>query len=265
MTLIGKFFVLINVAISVMMLAVGVGLYMTRSDWTETAPKGNAPPGLIYTRKKALDAAKEKVDPARLTLSRYTAGLNVANKMRFAAQAQYGKHLDAVLHVSKDVPPILPSEVDTKGGLPVVNADGTLTMVAAKEREGGPLYSIEFYTTKLEGVTGLWNQYIEKRKEFDKVTQEDIDEASKLAVSWMGRKKGLLEIITEEQLKEEGLRDEILTIAPPLELKSGSKLAVSPKQVEAAILEARLKRLDKQVADLEKTLERLKKLDGAAP
>jgi hypothetical protein len=261
MTFLGKFFVMINVAISVMMVAVGVGLFMTRSDWTETAAKGNAPAGQLVARKEALKDANEKVGPARLTLATNTAALDAANKRRVAAQAFYGQQLKAVLTDATDARPC--SELVMVNGLPKVKADGTMETKVANEREGGPLASIDWYRSKLEGVMGLRQRYLDERVKFEEVTKKDIAEGEKLAGA--GGLKGLLERITDEERKEEGVHEEIQAIAPPLELKSGTKLSVSTKQVEAAILEARLKRLDQQIADLERTLERLKKLDGKAP
>jgi hypothetical protein len=263
MTFIGKFFVLINVAISVVMVGVGVGLFMTRSDWTEAAAKGTSPEGQLVARKAALKEAEELIAPARRTLVKNTEALDAANKKRATAQAEYGKSLKAIITDATDANPSLQVKIDKASGLPVVKPDGTLEMEPAKEREGGPLASIAWYRNKLEGVMGLYQRYLDERARFVDITKKDIAEAEKLAGA--GGLKGLLERTQDEQNKEEGLREEIQAIAPPLELKSGTKLAVSAKQVDAAILEARLKRLDQQIVELEKTLERLKKLDGAAP
>lgn len=272
MTMIGKFFVMLVVTISLLMMATGIGLYSSRMDWSETpakmgkTEKGSSyvevPAGLLVERKEALKAALETVEPARRGLASNSAALEAARGRRAKAQAFYSTELAMVRTEATEAMPARFVQIDPATGRPRETPEGLLVMQPARDREGDPLGSIAWYQNKLVGITGLRQQYVDELAKFNEVSEKDIAEAQKLGGT--PAMKGLLEKTKAELIKEEGLRDEITAIAPSLELQSGATLAVSPKKVEAKILEARLQRLDQQIAALEKEIERLKKLDGGA-
>lgn len=292
MTFIGKFLVLLNVAISLVLMAVGIGLYSTRLDWSETPAKGTTPPGLILAPQEDYKKANELVLPARKTLAENTAELAAARQKRANAQAFYGKQLNDSRYLSRDEQVKIKQEleklkkemkmggVDARAvlapreevatGLPTVQPDGTLEMKRATDREGQPLGPIEWYELLLnksyqaEDDGGLRKLYLVERGNFDNVTKKDTAKAEELSGPADKKTKGLLDLILAERDKEVDLRDEILAIAPPLKL-SGGEVLVAPKTVEAAILARRIELLNKQIADMEKTAEGLqKKLDGGA-
>src|SRR5262245_59314683 len=63
MTFFGKIFVVVNLTISLLMAAIGMGLYTSSVDWTEKAAKGSQPAGLTAQRKAELKEALDSVGP----------------------------------------------------------------------------------------------------------------------------------------------------------------------------------------------------------
>src|SRR5262245_55446132 len=125
MTFIGKLFVMVNVAVSLMLMVAGLGLYATRVDWTDGPAKGGAAAGVMFTKKAALKDTQETIRPAEVTWSTSYGYLFTQEKNRYANRQFFS---DVLAHNRTkanpaDKVPAWEARLD-KGGLPVLDPAG---------------------------------------------------------------------------------------------------------------------------------------------
>jgi hypothetical protein len=248
MTFLGKLFVMGNVAVSLMLMAAGVGLYSTRTDWTDSPAKGGAPPGEIYLRKAALKEVQEGITPAEVTWSGSYAELFRREQVRYADRRFYSDTLHHVREKAGPAPstPARTAQLD-KGGLAVTDANGRPLLDDARDRAGGPLYSLAYYAGELSRKR---DENLAELKHFKEEVEKDIALTEEL--TGKDGKRGLRDLIQDEKVKREGLE---------LEASQTRPLFVNTK-VEDAIAQRRLDLLDEQIRALKAQVEKLEKLDG---
>src|SRR3954464_4114030 len=94
MTFIGKLFLMLNVALSLAMMAAGMGLYATRTDWTEAPAKAGAPPGVLVRKKAELKDAMDAIPPAENSFKKALGDLETLERQRHVDREFYSKWLE---------------------------------------------------------------------------------------------------------------------------------------------------------------------------
>lgn len=256
MTFIGKAFVMVNLAISVMMMAVATGLFMTGIDRTEKAAKPGEPAGLTAQRKTELKELQSMIPPVENGWRQAHTDLLTREGYRVADQKWFQKELEHVrFHAKVDDKVNNPARTIelNENAQPVLDVDNPdLEMkrrpkrVAAVDRRNNPLSSIAFYTSELKKAQ---EKNVGVLAKLDKAFQEDI-RLTNLLVPPIG--KGLRDRSVDERLKREGIN---------FEYDAVDRFFVKTR-VESAILRDRIGAMDDQIKGLRRTLARLKSLDA---
>jgi len=247
MTFIGKLFVMLNVAISLMMLTAAVGLFSTRTDWSDQSAKQGAPAGEMVRRKAAIKELQDTITPAEGTWRTAYGDLFKQETVRYDSRKFFSDKLD---HNRSKATPDLPawtSKLD-KGGLPEADANGRPILVAANDRNATALVALTTYGVQL---TAQQAKTAAALKDLDEEAKKDIKLTNELAGEG-GGKKGLRDEIREEKIKREGIIEEVTQTRP----------LFTNTRVDAAIARRRIELLDEQIADLRKKVKKLKELDG---
>ncbi len=246
MTFIGKLFVMVNVAVSLMLMVAGLGLFATRVDWTDAPAKGGAPAGVMSAKKAALKDVTETIRPAEATWSASYGELFVQEKNR-ATNRQFFSDRLADVRGDPDTGR-QPQMAVLNAGLPVLDAIGQPKLAPATNRQGEPgLKSLKFY----EGE--LVKKHAENEAELKRFNAEVTKDIA-LTDELIGKdgKKGLRDLINDEKVKREGLEAEIEQTGP---------LFINAK-VEAAVSQRRIDLLDEQIKSLKERVRSLEKLDA---
>jgi hypothetical protein len=247
MTFIGKLFLMLNLMLSLALMAGGTALYATRVDWTDAPAKGGAPPGVMTRKKEALKEAMATIYPAENSFKIAGAELSKLEGQRHKDREFYSAELEHVRDKATGANPVRAPVIDGKSGLPKLDKDGRPLVAAVDERQGGKkLVSLAIYSRnislKQKENAGL---QAELKKKFD----EDAKETEKLTGTAMTR--GLRQHILDEGIKQFGIQDEMDATRP---------LFINTR-VEAAIIRERIAYVDRQIEGLKRTVEKLKKLD----
>ncbi|MGL4551267.1 MAG: hypothetical protein ACRC33_08765 [Gemmataceae bacterium] len=249
MTFIGKIFVMLNLVISLMMAAFGVGLYTSNVDWTERAAKGTEPAGLTAQRKAALKEAESAVPAVEAGWKDANEALMVREEMRQADQKWYTGELVHVRSKATEADPARDLDIPPDGNLRSDPRTRRPVMLPAKDRTGkNVLKSIAAYDGELK-VVQADNET--RLSQLGKEFEGDIVLTNRLTPP-KGEKRGLRDRITDERVKRQGITDETESVE-----HLGAKAAV-----EAAVVGERIEMLDEQLASLRRTLSRLKGMDA---
>lgn len=249
MTFIGKLFVMLNLVISLMMAAFGVGLFTSGIDWTEKAAKGSDPAGLTAQRKAALKEVTDAIAPVEAGWRDANEALLVREEMRQSDQKWYTEELVHVRSRATDTDPARDIEVQDNG---VPKADPKTPRrplrIPAEDRAKKPLLSIAAYDGLLKKSQAENETHLDQlAKEFD----ADILLTNRLTAP-KGEKIGLRDKLVLERIKRLGIIEETESVE-----HLGTKAVV-----EAAVIGERISMLDDQIASLRRTLIRLKGMDG---
>lgn len=244
MTFLGKLFVMVNVALSLAMLAAGAGLYATRIDWTESAAKGGAPPGMTARKKAELKDAMDAIFPAENTFRTATTELETLEGRRHKHRTFYSTELAWARSGGTPAAPIRAPVINSKTGLPEVDADERVKTAPAAN-----LGSIAYYAGPIET---LLKQQAAGQAALKGLFEADTRETEKLTGTPGNR--GLRQHLIDEIDKRAGIQD-LIDATRPLYINT---------LAEAAIVNERIAFLDNEIKKLEETLARLKKLDGGS-
>ncbi len=257
MTLLGKFLVFVNLALSFMMLAWAAALYTNRIDWSNTAAKGDQPEGQLVARAKRVAEATASVNLANFRWREALQGndgkdkrpardgLLAWEKRRVEDRKWYEGVLKAAIALDDKGEKVVIKRVATKDGRPVPDAANANrpTLVDAERRKlleeprGQPLYCYDYYVKELDRLT----TEIEKAEaEQQKWTKEE-EALTDLAIG----PKGLRQRIVDEQVKGK-LVDEELKDVEDRETNS---------RVETELLLERRAQMERRIEELNKAKE----------
>lgn len=176
MTLFGKLLVFLNLGLSVMLAALGLGFYTNRLDWTMSPAKDGMPPGELKQRQDALRVQWAKVPPAANIWRMNLASLQIAERgvspdgsgSRSKQREWYAAELEALR--TGDAP--LQAVVVNQGTVAMdPNSPGRPQLAPARDKFGNPLRSMKYYLEEekkqLESLTAL-------DAALQKAVQEDI-------------------------------------------------------------------------------------------
>jgi hypothetical protein len=181
MTFLGKAFVMINVAISLLMAFVALGLYFNGTDWGYDVAEPGKQGGLIEMKKKEIAEVQQGLGPSENAWKAARPTLWKAEEERREARAEYVKQLQynlakatktdgakaVVMEEKKDpkLGPIkVPERVPGKRHLP--------KMEVAKSDDGDPLSSRAYYRAELQKVNQLNHDL---RRQFEQASKKDED------------------------------------------------------------------------------------------
>lgn len=231
MTFIGKLFVLVNLAMSLMLATLAFIAYSAGIDWSNNAAKAGQDPGKIVPRKSQMDdLLKAQLPLAEQNWRSARKDLWEREDVRRTDREWYAKQLREV--------------EEGKGPLQVVvrNKDGMadpgkgeLPLVDAEEVAGTPLQPRKEYVKRIENDRAenvkIRADLEEKVKEDTKLTNELVGE---------GKKKGLRREVTEEREKRLGVVAE-QGIVESLQINSA---------VDSELVLKRLESIDERVREL---------------
>jgi len=248
MTFFGKIFVVLNLTISLLMAAIGMGLYTSGIDWTEKAAKGSQPAGLTAQRKAEL---KEATDASDTVLKGYDAANEdvmkreedrQADQQWFAAELEHNRLRADGANPARDI-------LIQDNGIPQIDPKTRRPVrVAAKDSKGNPLLAVARYDALLRTAQAQNETLL---TQLSSAFNEDI-KLTNLLVPPKGTKGGLRDRITDERLKRQGIADETEAV----------EHLAAKAAVEAAVIGERIEMLDEQIVSLRRAFSRLKGMDG---
>jgi hypothetical protein len=249
MTLFGKIFVVLNLTISLLMAAIGVGLYTSGIDWTEKSAKASQPAGLTAQRKAELKEAMDSVGPVEKGYDDANEELMKREEDRQADQKWFAAELK---HNRFDAGPGNPArDIDLQdNGIP--KADPKVPRrplrVPIKDRKGQDLFAVAKYDALLKTAQTTNEGHL---MDLASVFNEDV-KLTVLLVPAKAAKGGLRARTEDERIKRQGIKDETEAV----------EHLATKAAVEAAVIGERIEMLDEQIAALRRALSRLKGMDG---
>jgi hypothetical protein len=269
MTLLGKIFVMFNLAVSFMMAVAAFGLYATNLDYdSETRSKTGQPQEparFTAVRKEVEDVLKTKA-PVDGSWRNARNALWRRQEDRLATLAWYDKQINHERNLAR-LPdnPAMMVELRNHLPVPVKPGSGELTMVQALDRDGKTMPSLVVAISQWENAHKDNLVVLEKlRKEMarDKAltqqltgTAEPIDEESKKDkdITPSVWRIGYRQLLVNERVKREGVESEINSVRP---------LFINT-QVESGLLKQRKESLQERIKELKTYLSRKHKVDVA--
>jgi hypothetical protein len=249
-TTMGKVLVLINVAFSLMMATIALGLYNSNLDYDHSQKDvAGKPPAGVTALKTEIESLQKTSVPA--VQASWSAALSTLLKREEERRA-YRKHYDDQLLLLRGdaTKPAMPVKMVEIGAdhLPVLDAGGFPKLVDAFDRAGQPVMQMTFYTAQLDIV----------RKEqvavLDNLNKQ-IDRYAELTKRLAGAegKRGLRQMLVDE-------RDKRLDVVA--EYNSVRPLFINTA-VESQLVEQRLATMKEQIEQLKAYLRMKHKVDVA--
>jgi hypothetical protein len=233
MTLFGKIFVVLNLTISLLMAAIGVGLYTSGIDWTEKSAKASQPAGLTAQRKAELKEAMDSVGPVEKGYDDANEELMKREEDRQADQKWFARDIDLQENGIPKADPKVPRRP---------------LRVPIKDRKGQDLFAVAKYDALLKTAQTTNEGHL---MDLASVFNEDV-KLTVLLVPAKAAKGGLRARTEDERIKRQGIKDETEAV----------EHLATKAAVEAAVIGERIEMLDEQIAALRRALSRLKGMDG---
>lgn len=229
-TRIGKLFVLLNLALSLVLGGLAFALFVTGIDWSDNAAKAGKPDGETLVQRKQLQkdlaalgykklmTGEAKAEGAAASWEDARAALGAAEARRDAARPFYPERLR---HLLSGATPDRPAqEVELARHLPVIDPKTGAPKMKDIEYNGKALVSRSNLLTDLGSRRGQWlamtgklaSQYLEDAKATDKlVGNRDYDPADPRVarLNLKGADAGLIALIARDREKREGLEEEM--------------------------------------------------------
>jgi len=252
MTFIGKLFVMINLAISLLMAVAAFGLYAGGIDWTDRAAQGSQPAGKMLVLRKEIDEVMVQLPIAETSwLSARTTLLNTED-VRRKGRAEFDKEMarattgkDEVKKLKRGI--TLEEFLDPKNEL--------TRMEDAEDFAAQKLKTREVYDAQLKDHQA---KNIKVREDLEKKVKEDDELTRKLAgdkeTDPDPRIRGLRRQLVEERTKREGIVDE-QGITESIQVNVA---------VESELILKRLVALDERIRELTGYLKKKHSVDEPA-
>jgi hypothetical protein len=248
MTLLGKLFVMLNVATSFIMAVIAFGLYATNLDYdADTRGKGQ-PPAQITALKKQITDVVSTVGAVEGGWRAARGDLLLREDQRRVDQIWYAAEL-AKLHDAPAGVQVSMVALD-KTGLAVLNAAGQPQLVPATDVAGKPLQSESAYRAQLEAARMENRDLLTQLQE---QSNEDIRLTNLLTGTLDPFKKGLRQLIGEEKVKRAGVEEEYRSVRP---------LFINVA-VESELIQKRIDAMHERVTELQAYLLKKHKVDVA--
>jgi hypothetical protein len=244
MTFIGKLFVMINLALSLLMAATAFGLFVSGIDWTDKAGKDGQPGGKLLTLRKDIDEVLARLPVAEKSWKAARADLFAREDLRRTERLWTDAEMAKLTGGKEQV-----YAVETPA--PGANPAARPTMALA-EVFGQPLMTREVYDDRL-ALHQKENTAI--RVDLEKKVKEDEALTRKLAGDKEGdpepRIRGIRRELVEERAKRLGIIDEQgITNSLEINVKVDSQLSAD-----------RLQALDERIQELVRYLKNKHKVD----
>ena len=244
MTFIGKLFVMINLAISLLMAATAFGLYVNGVDWTDKGAKEGQAEGKMLALRKSIDDVIARLPLAENSWKAARADVRTREDIRRTERTWSDAEM-AKLAGGKDVVFMVDSVESAKN-------PAARPVMKAAEFSGQPLMTREVYDERLKDFQ---KQNTTIRENLEKKVKEDETLTRKLAGDKEGdpepRIRGIRREIAEERVKRLGLIDE-QGITKALEVNVA---------VESELILKRLDALDERIQELGRYLKKKHNVD----
>jgi hypothetical protein len=260
MTLLGKILVFVTVALSFMMLAWALGIYLGRIDWSNNKASTERPAGVLVARQQRITDANDVLiqNSARWRQALrgndgkdgrpVRDGLLAWEKRRVDDRQWYAEQLKLAKHTDNgaDGKPVAIKRITlNKEGqtIPDPANAGRPTMAPAERRKdeqgqgGGQLYCYDWYVAELDRLTKALEA---AQLEYQKAVKMDT-ELTEEAIGTKDKPKGLRQRLIDEQEKYRLVLEELKDV--------GDRQTNS--RVDAELLLAREEQLKRRVAELE--------------
>ncbi len=236
MTLLGKTFLLVNLALSLVLATLAFGVYANGIDWSNNAAKAGQPAGRYVAKKAEIDDLLKGIQLTYATWHEANRELLVKEEQRRFDRRWYAGELEKleatgpVLIVAQDKGP--------------ADAAGHPTLVPAMENEleRVPLQTRKAYQDRMAQIRAE-NDRI--RKELEAKVEEDRRLTNELTGDPERKTKGLRRLLTDERTKQEGLIAET-GIEESLRIN---------REVESELILKRLASINERVRELEAFLK----------
>ena len=172
MTFLGKLFVMINLAISLLMAVTAFGLFAGGVDWTDRAAQGSQPAGKMLALRKDIEEVIAQLSIAEKSWLTARATVLSAEDVRRKAHAEFDKEI-AKATLGKDEV----QKVRSGASLDDFLDPNKRVMEAAMDNAGQPLKTREVYDGQLVEYQGK-NKKV--RDDLAKTVKEDEDLTHKL-------------------------------------------------------------------------------------
>ncbi len=192
MTFIGKLFVLVNLALSLILATAAFGVYSSSIDWSDNKGKSGQPDGRLVAVKAEIAELGKLLNQAEADWQEVRNELLQREQARRASRDVYADQLAALYQGKAAVRMVGPD-------LP----DGRLNLVPAEEVPGVPLMPLNVYVDK---VRELREENATLRKEIEAKVKENTELTNQLIGE--GDKKGLRQLLVEEREKNLGILTE---------------------------------------------------------
>lgn len=237
MTLLGKVFVLVNLALSLVMATLAFGVYANGIDWSNNPAKGTQSAGRFVAKKAEIDDLSKGITLSYETWRTANKELLTKEEQRRFDRRWYAAELEK-LYTAKGQVLMVAQE---KGA---ADAAGRPTLVPAVENEveKAPLQGMQVYHERLKQITEERERI---RKELEAKVKEDTELTNQLTGDPERKTKGLRRLLTEERTKQEGLIAET-GIEEALRIN---------REVESELILKRLDSLNERIRELEAFLK----------
>ncbi len=253
MTMFGKILVLLNLALSVMLMIVAIVAYLARMDWSNNPSKDGSPEGELRARVARVTDLWNRIPGSEASWRKSHEGLTVLEvgtvpqhlDGRLANRDWYRTEIQLLLTAGDDMmgKPTVMREVALDDKFQLVPDDansGRPKMVPAKDRFGKDLLSLAAYD-KVE--KGFFDALDMQLKKLDALVKEDTKLTEMLLDDYPVKgAKGLHTRLKEERVRGEEVKNELELVRRPL----------INTYVEAELLLKRKRQMEDRLEELKK-------------
>lgn len=247
MTFIGKLFVMLNLALSLVMGTIAFGVYAGGLDFSSNPAKGSQPPGLLVAK---INDIKEQQTQQPIVEGSWRGGrteLFTREDTRRDDSVWYGEELRKLKAGGNNEVNVV---VQEKGG--AEPPAGRPRLARAEESAGNALRVAPYYAAQLET---LRKENEDLRTQLETRVKEDTTLTNQLAGELEKKLRGLRQQLAEERVKKGGLIDEQGIV-------NGMKVNAT---VESELIFKRLETLQERIDELTRYLKKKHNVDATAP
>jgi len=261
MTLLGKLFVMLNLALSLMLGATAFGVFSNGIDFSDTPAKGSMPPGKLAPVKAELDETLKQIPVVEGSWQTARADLLAREDKRRGERDWYAQQLrkvvtekGAIQEVDTNAEKAAEQRREQQRATTGILPQAVLPVLAdARGPAGANLMGLPFYVDRLDS---LRKENVAVRKQLNDKLGEDTVLTKKLAGDPENpRARGLRQQVAEERVKKAGIVDE-QGIAEGMRINS---------LVESELIYKRLEALEGRIAELSRYLKKKHSVDASAP
>jgi hypothetical protein len=246
MTFVGKLFLMINLALSLLMALVALAMYTNGIDWSDNRAKGSQPPGRLADKLEEVRHLIAAIGPVENTWRAARADLLQREEQRREDHDWYAGELDHLRTKATAARPGRTTVLDKH--LPVRDPrnKNRPQMDPTVDRAGQPLLALTEYGRQLDAAR---RDNLNVLDELKKEIAEDVRLTN--LITGVPGKKGLRQLLTEERDKRDGIVAEV-DLTRPLFINT---------VVESELVKKRHEALQERITELKDRLRRKDKVD----